>query len=32
MELQVIQSKIFEIRDCKVIVGFDLAQLYCTET
>jgi len=32
MELQVIQSKIFEIRGCKVILDFDLAELYCTET
>jgi hypothetical protein len=32
MELQVIQSKIFEIRGCKVMIDVDLAQLYCTET
>lgn len=32
MELQVIQSKIFEIRGCKVMLDVDLAQLYCTET
>ena len=32
MELQVIQSKIYEIRGCKVILDFDLAELYCTET
>ena len=32
MELQVLQSKIFEIRGCKVILDFDLAELYCTET
>ena len=32
MELQVIQSKIFEIRGCKVILDFDLAELYCTKT
>jgi len=32
MELQVIQSKIFEIRGCKVILDFDPAELYCTET
>lgn len=32
MELQVIQGKIFEIRGCKVILDFDLAELYCTET
>lgn len=32
MDLQVIQSKIFEIRGCKVMLDVDLAQLYCTET
>ena len=32
MELQVIQSKIFVIRGCKVMLDVDLAQLYCTET
>lgn len=32
MELQIIQSKIFEIRGYKVILDVDLAQLYCTET
>ena len=32
MELQVIQSKIFEIRGYKVMLDVDLAQLYCTET
>jgi len=32
MDLHVIQSKIFEIRGCKVILDVDLAQLYCTET
>ena len=32
MELQIIQGKIFEIRGCKVILDFDLAELYCTET
>jgi len=32
MELQVIQSKIFEIRGCKIILDFDPAELYCTET
>ena len=32
MDLQDIQSKIFEIRGCKVMLDVDLAQLYCTET
>jgi len=32
MELQVIQSKIFEIRGIRVILDFDLAELYCTDT
>lgn len=32
MDLQVIQSKIFEIRGYKVMLDVDLAQLYCTET
>jgi len=32
MDLQIIQSKIFEIRGCKVMLDVDLAQLYCTET
>jgi len=32
MELQVIQSKIYGISGCKVILDFDLAELYCTET
>lgn len=32
MELQIIQSKIFEIRGCRVILDFDLAQLYNVET
>ncbi len=32
MELQVIQSKIFEIRGHKVMLDFDLAELYETET
>jgi hypothetical protein len=32
MELQVIQSKIYEIRDCKVMLDRDLAELYGVET
>jgi len=32
MDIQVIQSKIFELRGCKVMLDVDLAQLYCTET
>jgi hypothetical protein len=32
MELQPIQNKIYEIRDCRVILDFDLAYLYGTET
>lgn len=32
MQLQAIQSKIFEIRGVKVMLDFDLAQLYETET
>jgi hypothetical protein len=32
MELQIIQSKIFEIRGCRVMLDFDLAELYETET
>ena len=32
MDVQVIQSKIFELRGCKVMLDVDLAQLYCTET
>ena len=32
MDLHLIQSKIFEIRGCKVMLDVDLAQLYCTET
>ena len=32
MELQIIQSKIFEIRSQKVMLDFDLAELYETET
>ena len=30
MELQVIQSKIYEIRGSKVMLDFDLAKLYST--
>lgn len=32
MELQVIQSKIYEIRGVKVMLDFDLAEMYGTET
>jgi len=32
MELQIIQSKIYEIRGCRVMLDFDLAQLYNVET
>jgi len=32
MELQVIKNKIYEIRNCKVMFDFDLAQLYEVET
>ena len=32
MDLQLIQSRIHEIRGCKVILDVDLAELYCTET
>jgi hypothetical protein len=32
MELQVIQSKIYEIRGQQVMLDFDLAQLYEVET
>lgn len=31
-QLRVIQSKIYEIRGQKVMLDFDLAKLYCTET
>ena len=31
-ELQVIQSKIYEIRDYKVMLDFDLAEIYQVET
>ena len=32
MELQIIQSKIFEIRGYRVMLDFDLAELYQVET
>ena len=32
MELQIIQNKIYEIRGQKVMLDFDLAELYGTET
>jgi len=32
MQLAVIQKKIYEIRDCKVMLDFDLAELYEVET
>jgi len=32
MEIEVIKSKIYEIRGCKVMLDFDLAALYQTET
>ena len=32
MQLQVIQNKIYEIRDQKVMLDFDLAELYNVET
>ena len=32
MELQTIQTKIYYIRDCKVMLDFDLAELYEVET
>lgn len=32
MELQVIQNKIYEIRGQKVMLDFDLAELYGNET
>ena len=32
MQLQVIQNKIYEIRGQKVMLDFDLAELYETET
>ncbi len=32
MELQIIQNRIYEIRGCKVMLDFDLAELYGIET
>jgi len=32
MELQIIQNKIYEIRGCRVMLDFDLAEMYSTET
>lgn len=32
MELQVIQNKIYEVRGQKVMLDFDLAELYGSET
>ena len=32
MEIEVIQNKIFEIRGCKVMLDFDLAELYSIDT
>ena len=32
MNLEIIQNKIFEIRGCKVMLDFDLANLYDIET
>ena len=32
MEVQLIQSKIYEIRGCKVMLDFDLAEMYGIET
>ena len=32
MELQAIQNKIYEIRGQKVMLDFDLAEMYGTET
>ncbi|MDP3913572.1 MAG: ORF6N domain-containing protein [Bacteroidota bacterium] len=32
MELQIIQNKIYEIRGQRVMLDFDLAELYGTET
>ncbi len=31
-EVEIIQSKIYEIRGQKVMLDFDLAEMYCTET
>ena len=32
MELQIIQNRIYEIRGCKVMLDFDLAEIYQVET
>ena len=32
MQLQTIQNKIYEVRDQKVMLDFDLAELYAVET
>jgi len=32
MEVQIIQNKIYEIRGCKVMLDFDLAEMYQVET
>ncbi len=32
MELQIIQSKIYEIRGMRVLLDFDLAEMYQVET
>lgn len=32
MELQIIQNKIFEIRGMRIMLDFDLAELYQVET
>jgi ORF6N domain. len=32
MELQVIQNRIFEVRGCRVMLDFHLAELYQVET
>ena len=32
MDLQIIQNKIFEIRGCRVMLDFHLAELYQVET
>ena len=32
MELQIVQNKIYEIRNCRVMLDFDLAEMYQVET
>ena len=32
MELQAVQNKIYEIRNCRVMLDFDLAEMYGVET